>query len=190
MDESKPSECLNWPEIGLFEGSPSQSPFEGSPMSTNVYGRVSKTCGSITSLSWVYHVPITSPTMGVYHVPIRCSPHQFVTHAHSRRLCIVGTRTSSAHVGADVLPEPVGNCRWRSVWTTSTRAGDLAPVGTERCGVLSGLTSAWERAACVMYAIMWCLAKATRDCYHSAYIWVSLHVNNHIMVSLMCVFKL
>lgn len=116
--------------------------------------------------------------------------HTNSSHAHSRRLCIVGTRTSSAPTVADVLPEPVGNCRWRSVWTTSTRAGDLAPVGTERCRVLSGLTSAWERAACVMYAIMWCLAKATRDCYHSAYIWVSLYANNHIMVSLMCVFKL
>ena len=129
-------------------------------MSTNVCGRVSKTCVSITSLSWVYHVPITSPTMGVYHVPIRCSPHQFVT------------RTSSAPVCADVLPEPVGTCRRRRSAGTSRQLSVtfcldyidtcrwLGTVGTERCGVLSGLTSAWERAACVMYAIMWCLGKS------------------------------
>ena len=89
----------------------------------NVYGMStggSKTCGSITSLSWVYHVPITSPTMGVYHVPIGCSPH-------------VGTRTSSAPVGDDVLPEPVGTCRWRR------SAGTSRNLSVHVGDVLSGL---------------------------------------------------
>ena len=109
----------------------------------------SQTCGSIASLSWVYHVPITSLTMGVYHVPIRCSPyvgtfapsvplhrrHPYVS-LHRRHLSVATfCRNQSA---------PVGACRWSSVWTTSTHAVALTPVGTGRCRVLTGLRCHWN----------------------------------------------
>ena len=61
--------------------------------------------------------------------------HPYVS-LHSRHMSVATfCRNQSA---------PVGACRWRSVWTTSTHAGALTPVGTGRWRVLTGLRCHWN----------------------------------------------
>ena len=145
MDESQPSEGLNWPEI---------CGFEGSPMSTeclrNVYGMSTEGYRRRVGLSRLYHGSIMYLSRHRLWVSIMYLSGVVHTSAqgHRRHLSVpTFCRNQSA---------PVGACRRRSVWTASTRAVDLAQVGTEWCR-----SSVWNNVGTgtcsVRYAIMWCL---------------------------------
>lgn len=112
---------------------------------------------SITSLSWVYHVPITLPgTMGVYRVqypsaPVGADVLSVQCPSEPVGVVSVGALVSSAQDGALVSSAPVG------ALVSSAHAGALSPVGTGRCQSSVG-TNVTTGTCSVRYAIMWCLA--------------------------------